>query len=538
MHEILSSSRTTILKTSLTEELFAKTKSARLLDETGFFARKKDGGFDFIPWKFTGTKSEGGRVFFEGGKFNGSTLSCILKRSNEGSDTDEKNARDALCALVEAYTDAIKKNVKLPCSGAFGIMYGSLEGREGLLFVPEKTFDRCAANLGREAYGIMQEPWKDTALSGTDALVFARAVCAYFALSKNLPYPPQKTDKSVNISYKNFIPLELAVNGIDGNLAKSIDRSLEGKFGSGDFPKETFTRELYSPESRKPKFSEEEFTRNREKFSKNRERKILKRRKFNRIKGTVAAALTLASFSAVFTATALNENSKKPTAVGLSSQEVSRLFYQGIHRMDTNLMLAAAKNCPEAQGYISRIPQIYIVANMKSAFNFESGISTPENWLFFEPGSSRAASHFIYGITNFTLDGKSSTLNDSVPERRSHRPPLSRLNGKRLDDFSRAEHTAHYWLVHTVDDMMRIEEFTTAVSLKWVKKSWQIAFLSETKTEHTVDPARFSEDYRTSLDENGGDIAKSAETLRKKYPWIPSEPSIHEEKARLEKIGY
>ena len=47
------------LNSSLSEELFAKTKFSLMLNETGYIVSKStDGTFsDFKPWKFTGTKT-------------------------------------------------------------------------------------------------------------------------------------------------------------------------------------------------------------------------------------------------------------------------------------------------------------------------------------------------------------------------------------------------------------------------------------------------------------------------------------------------
>lgn len=543
MYEILSSSKSTLLKTSLDEEMFAKTKFSNLLEETGTLVVKVgENEFDFSPWKFSGTKSDESDVYFEGDRFEGATISSLLMKANDGSNEDGETARKALSLLVEVYTYALEAkpdfSFELPCSGVYGILYGSSDGKESLVFVPEKTFDKCAANLGKESYSIMQEPWRDSALKGKEALTFSRAVACYFALTKKLPYPPKSTDKSVDISYKNFVPLEYALNGVDENLAAIVNENLSGKIGKATFPLSKFKEELFSPEKRVPQKSAEEFERARNEFMAKKEKSISARKKFNRTKGTILASFVAAIFIAVFMLNAFLENSKKPTTIGLSSSETAAVFYQGIHHMDTDLMLASAKDCPEAQGYISRIPQIYVVANMKSAFNFESGISTPENWLFFEPGSSRAYSHFVYGVTNFTIDGKSDTLNNPIPQIRNHKPRLKKEDGLRLDDYSRKAHSVHYWLVHTVDDELKIEEFTTKVNLKWVKNKWQISFLDEVSSSQMISPALFAADYKEALENFEQDQISASNAIRQKYPWIPSEKSISEEAARLESIGY
>lgn len=564
MDEILTSSEKTLLKTSLSEESFAKTKFSRLLDEQGFIVKKqKDGKPEFIQWKFTGSKTIDDEVFFEGEKFEGETVSSILLKANEGGKTDSEKAKDVLYSLVEIYTSAIENSVPLPCSSVFGILFKkagnenksgtnkkSEDGKknkesplknhiqEEFLFVPEKTFDRCAANLGKKDYTVIQEPWRNAALTGKSALCFSRAVLAYFSLTKNLPYPPQKTDKSVNISYQNFIPLEYAVNGIDRKLSACVNKNLSVKDSDSEFPLFEFKEELFSPEKRKPECSEKDFEKKKNAFLLKQRRKITRSRKFNRIKGILAVSALALIFVSVFTATAVNENSKKPTTIGLDSSQTTEVFYQGIHKMDTDLMLASAKNCPEAQSYISRIPQIYVVANMKSAYNFESGISTPENWMFFEPASSRAYSHFIYGITNFTIDGKPSTLNSRIPSRKNHKPRLRSENGKRLDNLSRAEHKVHYWLVHNVDNRIQVDEYTTKVNLKWIKNSWQISFLEEASSSETVEPEIFSAEYKSAFEQKNGDYFASVLSLKEKYPWLPSEKSLQEEKEKLDAVGY
>ena len=545
MDEILNSSNNVLLKTSLDEEMFAKTKFSNLLEETGFLVTEKSSGnenFSFREWKFSSSRTIEGEVFFEGEGFEGKTISSILKDANSGDENAASNAKKVLFTLVKIYTQAIEKEIRLPVSGVFGIIYSEDADSKNFLFMPEKTFDRCAANLGKKAYCILQEPWRDSALTGKDSLIFSRAVAAYFTLTKNLPYPPQETDKSVNISYSNFLPLEYAVNGIDRKLASVINKNLSGNFKDSSFPLETFEKELFSPEERKNLISTEEFEKAKSDFLSKQNKKITGKRKFNRIKGSLAVTLIAFVFLAIFMINAAGENSKKPVTIGLTSEETVKVFYQGLHHMDTDLLLCSAKICPEAQVYISTIPQIYVSANMRSAFNFESGISTPENWMFFMPGSSRAYSHFIYGLSNFTVDGKNDTLNRKIPTRKNHKKPLLKENGKRLDDFSRAEHTVHYYLVHNVDGLIQIDEYTTVVSLKWIKNTWQISFLNEDRSTITLDPGIFAEDYKNVLPEGKTeeeiDFIEASQKLKDKYPWIPTVESLSEEKKRLDAIGY
>ena len=562
MEEILTLDRQkerTLLFTSLSEEEYAKTKFSRHMEGEGFIAREEsDGKITFLPWKFRGAVSTEEGVFFEGPYFDGQSISSILmnySREEENSKEEPKKEKipdnhdsskkgldtRALFFLIKSFTAAINENVSLPCNGIFGILYSEKNGKEAL-FLPEKAFNRSVMNLGKEKYAVIQEPYRDTNLNGKEALIFERAILSYFSLTKVLPYPPKKGDKSVDISYRNFIPLEYKINGIDKKLSASVNASLSQDFSASlkkdDFSLDTFEKELFCPEERKAEFSKEDFQKNTEIFIKKQQKRVREHRKFNRIKGSIVVSLVVAAFIAIFTATIIHENSKKPVSTGLTSKETTELFYKGIHTMNTEYMLAAAKPCPEAQSYISRLPQIYVTANMRAAFNFESGISTPENWMFFEPESSRAYSHFIFGITNFTIDGESSILNLKVPSRKEHKAPVLKENGERLNEFSKSQHKVHYFLVHNVDNYIKVEEYTTLVHLKWQKKGWQISLLDEVSCSDFYLPQQISLDYKNIFDKVDGDYIKASLQLKEKYPWLPTEASLKEEKERLDAVGY
>ena len=207
--------------------------------------------------------------------------------------------------------------------------------------------------------------------------------------------------------------------------------------------------------------------------------------------------------------------------------------------MDTDLMLASAKDCPQAQRYISQVPQIYVASQMKSAYNFETGLSTPENWMFFEPDTTRSYSHFIFGLTNFTIDGIPSTLTEKAPTKKNHKHRITRAkDGRAIELSPEEEHTVHFYLVHTVDNMLTIEECTTRVKLNYRKDRWQITELEQNFTTETDSPLPFSLDYKQALKDFDHDEILAIDSLRTKYPWVPTTESMKIEKARLDAIGY
>lgn len=534
MQDILRTNGSSILlNSSLSEEQFAKTKCSRLLDETGFSvlfsSETEDAAPLFTPWKFTGTKTIDEQAYFFGEwKEAVSAEDIILKGGQQASQT--------LFLICRAYSEADKKNIALPCNGMAGILVKNNE----LLFVPEKTFDRCAMNSGKDEYNRIQNLWRDSIAEGSAARNFTLSVCAYYACTGHFPYPDNsESENGILISDRNFLPLIYSVNGISRKLSDFTANALSGSRPETDFPLEDLKNELFEHESQKHRIPPEQFEKSVKDFV-IKQKKTLARKKFlerNRTRILVINAALLFVFISV--RSIYVEAGKKPVATGLTSSQTAELFYAGIHHMDTDYMLAAAKNCPQAQIYISQIPQIYVTGQMKGAYNFDSGISTPENWLFYEPDSKKSYSRYVYGITNFQIDGAPSELNQKAPTVKNHPHRITRSSdGKKIELSPQASHTVHYYLVHTEDTQLRIDEYTTKVSAEYKKDRWQILSLDQKQNSSYVSLLDFSLDYKESLKNADGNVIQATETLRAKYPWLPTKPSLEAEQTRLDAIGY
>lgn len=521
------------LNSNLDEMMFAKTKFSLLLDETGIIAKTDNNKIwnQFSEWKFSESrtiKEIEEKVYFCG-NFSGIPLSKMIE-------TENPQTEKALYSVCEIYANAINKNIKIPCNGAAGIIVNQ-ENNE-ILFLPEKTLDRSAANFGKTFYNYIQNNWRDYIAQGLLAESFSLGTFAYYSIAKTLPYNEENDKK---ISDRNFLPLEYAVNGINKKLATSVNALLSGKPLKTDFPLNKLKSEIFEKESSSNKVPEEEFNKKVLKFEKQKKSQ-LKRIRFVRKNIAISAAIFAAAvFIAITALSIIKENEKKPSAIGLSSLQVTEIFYKGIHTMDTDLMLCAAKNCKEAQSYISIVPQLYVTGQMRSAYNFDSGISTPENWFFFEPDSTKSYSHYIYGITNFVIDEKSSALNLKVPTKKNHPSRIvyaedgSKLKVEKSPD---AVHKVHYFLVHNEDNFIKVEEFTTIVTLRYEKNAWKIISLDETSSSEIFSPLEVSLAFKEALKQNKNDEIAALNSLRKKYYWLPTEKSMEIEKKRLEKIGY
>lgn len=518
------------LNTGLDETMFGKTKFSLLLDKQGLTVKKipESENHTFENWKFDESKTTDEKVYFSG-NFQGKSLQNLIECQHPLLDK-------ILYELFTIYIEAASKNIPLPCNGATGIII-NIEKNE-TLFLPEETFNRSIANFGKQVYNFYQDGWRDSVETGNKAIEFAAGVLAYFAISKKLPFN-EETD--LKISDRNFIPLEYCVNGINQKLSDAISTLLKGERLKKDFPINLLEEELFQKESKNHAVSEELFRKKSESFNSERTLKLKRSRFVQRNWPKVAAALAFLIFAGISTASILNENEKKPCMIGLDSTEVTEVFYKGIHTMDTDLMLAAAKDCPEAQRYISQVPQLYVTGQMRSAYNFESGISTPENWFFLEPDSTRSYSHYIYGISHFSIDEKDTPLDLKVPTRKNHpgRKIMAESGDQKIEKDPDAEHTVRYYLVHNQDNQIAIEQFTTKVTLKYIKNRWQILKLDQTSSYEIQSPLPVSLAMKEALRETEGNVIKAADIIRKgDFYWIPTARSLEIEEKRLDAIGY
>ena len=520
---------TVYLNSNLTEELFAKTKSSLLMNEEGLLVKVQKDSFATEKWYFRESKTVEDTVYYTGFDFEGTDVYSLIQENSQ-------KAKEILYKLCELFVYAIKNEINLPCNGLKGILYS----KDSFLFLPENLFNRVAMNSGKESYQKIQNEWIDTTLSKPQGMILQLGVISYYAASFKMPFPfTNQEEHSYNLANKNFLPLQYQVNGINPQLAENINRCIETPDSFKDFDLSLLQAELFENHSDRKTVPQDQFLEDAKKYWSKKQKKLVTRSKIEQNKFKFLAFFAGALIIAFITSLVISENGKKPCTIGLTSTETTELFYAGLHTMNSELMIAGAKNCPQAQSYISKIPQISITSLMRGAYNFDSGISTPENILFFEPGSKKFYSHNIYGITNFTIDEAPRTLHMVPPTKHKHPRKITQENGTKLFYKANADHKVHYFLVHTVDLQIVVEEVETLVSLSWEKDRWQISELKENllNTE-IIEPKLLSDQLESALSFGNNDMSLVVKLLKPVFNWIPTEECVLEEKERLDKIGY
>ena len=572
-----------IFDTGLSESAFAKTRLSNLLSESGIaaYADKNFGSdmtFSFSEWKFDGVKTIGdgdGAHVYLCGRFGEEeemfSLTEIFLRAERGGEAERYAAAAASYAAVCAIEEAKKENVKIENIGAGGIYVKTAHGfaeKPVLLFLPQALFDKACAS-GGESYAKLQGFWISKALSERcSALSFTQAVIAYRALAKRMPY--DKSDESARSTDeydKNYMKLEHVINGVDKSLAESVDAALElpartveaerkNARGSHDvhgaaealhtadgqkenpFPLQAFYAELGIDDGTLKEvphpaaLPQSEFDAKVASYYKTKKQSLSARRALRRNAGAIAACFALAAVIAFFAAGAVRDARHRPSAVGLTSFEVTEAFYEAMHTQNVEFVSTMSSG-KVSKRYGDIVGSIYVVNKTRSAYDPKNGIITPEAWFASLSEENAETRRDVYGITSFTLDGRESSLEVRVPERSEKRTPVRSEEGAPLDDGAQAAHTAEYYTVRTDGETgdFIVERNCDTVRLTYKKNRWAVTGIEEKEENVSVDTAAFKSDAICALQKYGGNAVLAADALKAKYPWVP-DPAVIQKTTR------
>ena len=567
-----------IFDTGLNESAFAKTRFSNLLSESGIAACAdknfgSDMTFSFSEWKFDGVKTIGdgddAHVYLCG-RFGEDeemlSLAEIFLRAEKGGEAERYAAAAASYAALCAIEEAKKENVKIENIGAGGIYVKNAAGfakKPALLFLPQTLFDKACAT-GGDSYAKLQGFWISKSLSERrSALSFTQAVIAYRALTKRMPY--DKSDESARSTDeydKNYMRLEHVINGVDESLAESVDAALElpartaeaerkNPRGSHDvhgtadtlhapdgqkekpFPLQAFYAELGIADGTLKKvphpaaLPQAEFDAKVASYYKSKKRSVSARRTFRRNEGAIAACFAATALIAFFAFGAVRDARRRPSAVGLTSFEVTEAFYEAIHTQNVELV-GAMSSGKVSKRYGDIVGGIYVVNKARSAYDPKNGIVDPETWFAFLSEENAGTRRDVYGLTSFTLDGKESSLEVRVPERSEKRMPVRSEEGAPLDEGAQATHTAEYYTVRTDGETgdFIVEHNRDTVRLTYKKNGWAVTGIEEQEDDVLVDTAAFKSDALAALQKHGGNAVLASGALKKKYPWVPDPDAV------------
>lgn len=493
-------------------------------------APQRGASFSYRKWAFNGTQAGDGGVLFCGEDWGSSPVSLLEIKENK-----ERAYYLVLCAMQEAAAP-------LPCVGAGGIYVS--DDLMHILFMPPTLFDSACSLMGSEKYARLQGMW----LCSIDSINrdFLAASLAYHILTGRCPYGMEDdVERAAAIYDKQYLPLELSINGVDASLASAIDSALDAP-SKMIHAKEKSGRELQPdierldtkvlckeislccvPPSEGGKgthpnaVSEEEFRARVEEYYKAREKRIKASRTLRRNRAAITAAVCAAAAAVCAAVMGYRDAMRNPTMQGLSSREVTNVFYQAINEQDVAMVSMAAKG-RTAHDFSDGLSQVYVTGKMRGMYE-SGGIITLEEYLMRSAKGKVPNTYGVYSLTNIKIDGADSYPPVRVPLRKEHPVSVGKLDPDIMEG-STAEHTARYYFVHTEGEAVNFfcEKSVDKVTLTYTHNKWRVTNVAQETQNVPVDSAVLKADIRQAIDSSGGDVVRAASELKKKYEWLPT----------------
>ncbi len=513
--------------------------------------------FDFFTWQFSSTKllnstiSNNDHVFFEGNIPNGeyNSIQSLSELLISASKTNKKNilSQYAVAAVCTAITQAFSKNIPIVIPGAGGIIIAEniQEKKFTIIFLPCEIFTAAASYFNNSIYAAAQGFWARKGLSIEETNAFIRASIAYTGITGELPYTETDSDKrQVDMLDRNFTPVEYMINGIENELAESIDKGLSlGPVNDKqntkklsvqkEFPLEMLYQELglqtdmtIKQFEHKTSISDKEFLERKKKREKKQQGKIARNRKIRRNTTFIITVSIIAVIVIIIGINTYNTKLEKPTSQGLTSKETITAFYEGIHKlnMDTIQYLAKGK---AAHRYTDSVSTIYVTDKSRNTYEHLGGPFTPEIGIYY----LRNTNPMLYGLTHFKINGEEHSLNLTIPSRKTAKIPIKEEYGKKIQDGQIKIYTVSFYLVYTEgkDNTIYVAFNQDLVEVTFKSNKWVITNITTKKyKELSFDSVAFKKDFKEKS-ANIKDYKKSmavAQDLRSKYQWLPDNTAL------------
>lgn len=523
----------------LDSSAFAKARFGERLDEKGVRAEKKDGSWTFSPWSFNATEEEKGCIVLKGPAFEGKML-----LSHISSASKEKRA-ELLGSTAAFYEALIKERMDKLCIHPYQIYCD--ENFENAVIVPVLFFKTAFACLDENQKRFFVQP----NLKGANALHFTQAAFAYYALTDRFPYAAQTEDEiAQDMRDSNFVRLEYSVYGLTPEVAHVVDDSLSQnpldmkqlrKVASRPFPLEDFYEECGlekdgSLKDGRLKKVERHSVLTREQFEEKARRafnskgRVVKAVRFVRSHSTmlkglavfvVVAGLAISSFYSSYL--------RKPSTSGLTSLQTLAFYYSSVNSLDTD----GAQYSSYGPAMVERdkvLSNIYVTTKATAGYDFKSAAKDFAQWLCYNQQSFR-----IFGLSQFTVNGKEEALYVQAGTRKDRIPPLETENGEALYEGKTATYDVHFYLVNTATSQDFVaSEYSDKVTLEFRKGRWLVVSIESDDKDTVIDREEFCSDYTKALEETGNNLPEAAGILRQKYSFIPTDAELSRAARQLE----
>lgn len=560
------------LCSGMEEESFGKTNYDSIVTQEGIIAScdsMEDGKyhFTFSPWTFSEIKSlrepvSNKYLVYYCGKnpFPDSSKTLLDYYENAGKTNatleDKNNMFKASFIVCSILTQAAEENkLDFPINGAGGIIINLNNDKPVVLFLPHNLFKYSSASLNQVDNANNHSCWINPTLFGLTAICFERAVITYKMLTGKFPYPSANiTERNADILDRNFLPLELCINGIDKTLAQETNKALKlnsnevaipgkkkkGKSNEDLTPTASFPLEklLSAKETLQKSISDEAFKEQAQTYLKNQSSKVKTKRTIRRNKTIILSSVIGAFVLILICINTIKSNRDNYTSKGLTSSDTVAAFFKGMNDLDTVFLDSITKG-RKVSRYTDSISQMFVISKQRQAYGGHKGFLNPEKWLYYATTPQGYNTSSLYGATNVKIDGKISDLNPKLYKINQKPEPVTEENGITLTEETKSIHNVEYYFLHTEGDASDIylQKVHETYTLTYYKDKWLITDIETESEDIPFDTQAFKNDYFESINEHDGNVIQAIQPLRNKYEWLPSDAILLRELHRLEEAA-
>ena len=541
------------LTSNLDEYSFGKTNYDSIVTQEGLLFDGKN----FTSWTFSDVKSfedpnRKERIVFYCGK---NPLSSQAKTLAAFYKQDDEESLQAVKAVCQAYQIAAKSKLEFPIMGAGGILVDLSKNETKILFLPQGLYKNTVSGLSASDYYEEEGAWVNQTIYNLPAICFERAVFVYKLLTGSFPYANiDQIERNADILDQNFLPLEMAIDGIDLQLAKEVNKALKlnsnvvnipGKKKKGknsedlkpnpDFPMELLDQAWKLSKEQKTKIKNTDFEEKAQTYMKRKKSQIRTKRRIRRNTAKIGVGIALAIVLATLISNTIKTNQGQYYTKGLTSTQTIQAFFMGINAKDVTMISNFVKG-KTPQNYVDMVSQIYVLGKQRKIYDKDNGFASPENWLLFSTNAEKYDMSGLYGVTQLKIDGTAYPINVKVYKKNQKPEAVTQEGDILLKDKDQSVRKVEYYLLHSEGENFNIvvEKITDIFTLTYKKDRWIITDISSSSESVKVKPLVFKNDYLNQLILTNGDVIKAVDQLRLSYDWLPGKTELEMEKELME----
>ena len=556
------------LCSGLGEYAFGKTNFNTIVTQPGIIATcdSKKGEplhFSFEKWAFAEIKSFEAEGFEERLVFycNKNPLSSDAKTllelyeksgSQNASTQDKDNMYLVSLAVCTILTQAANNEVTLPLNGSGGILVDGYTDSEKqtlkLLFLPQDIFKYSIAGLSAVEQADLHNCWVNPTLQGLPAICFTRSCVAYKMLTGRYPYPASDNlTRNADLLDRNFLPLELSVNGIDPQLALAVNKGLKlnsnsvtipgkkakGKKSEDLVPQKEFPLELLAnaKNNLSSKLSDEAFEEKVKSYKKFQNSRVNTKRTLRRNATAFLIGFIAIICGILYAKSAYNSYLNDYTTKGLTSVQTIQTFFKGINTMDIPLIQSFIDG-RSAGRYLDGVSNVYVISKQRQSNGGDSGYQKPAKYFVMLTDASMNSSLGLYGITNIKIDGKPYDEYIDLKKNKEKPEIITQEQGVSITKGDKSVHSVEYYTLHTegTNNDIFVTKNKDTFTLTFKKDKWIITDIETSEEEINVDSNLFKSEYFNLLIQNDGDPVTAVNQLSFKYDFLPSQKEMKIEK--------